>query len=658
MAVIGVITSGCSDAVRVVSFQRVTTKFNLQDKLAEPFGVAARGDEIYFSDGNSGNIHRFSPVTGLTVYAGGFDTPSGIAIDKDGGLLVADSGSHTVKRVDTSGGVTTVAGITGVRGNLDGEAAAATFNAPIGVAASDDGRIFVSDTYNDRIRVIENGTVKTIAGSVKGFADGIADTAMFDTPLGIAVWQGSKLLVADSGNRRLRVVETDGRVTTLAGDGSIGLRDGTLGSASFVLPTAVALDPNGSVFVADGNAIRAIGLRPFAIVETISGGSRGFRNAAPSASLFNRPSGIATGSMGQLYIADSDNALVREIGAIRKGEPETTSVPEEPPRFTAAEFRSLEPGRWPYEPYDRPREIAGTLGEIRGEIVDASSEVWFHNGLDIPGSYGETARFIRDEKVLHPAAVENFETSRELIRMPTIGYIHIRLGRYASGDPFKDERFLFETEGTRIIDIRIPRGTRFSAGDAIGTLNAMNHVHLIAGRSGSEMNAIDALILPGITDAIAPVIEDVKLYDENWNKLETKSANGRIIVNGKTRVVVRAYDRKDGNPERRRLAPYKLSFAMLRKGEEAERPRDWNISFERMPAHDAVKFTYAAGSRSGATGETVFNFIASNIVNGDGHREGFIEPSTLENGVYTLRVFAADFFGNIKSMDIQLEVIK
>lgn len=655
---IGVFISGCSDADRIISLQRVSTKINLQDKLAEPFGIAVKGDEIYFSDGNSGNIHRLSPATGLTVYAGGFDTPSGIAFDKNGGLLVADSGSNTVKRIDRSGVVTIVAGIAGSRGNADGEAATATFNAPIGVAVSDDGRIFVADTYNDRIRMIENGVVKTLAGSVKGFADGLAGSAMFDTPLGIAVWQDSKLLVADSGNRRLRVVELDGRVTTLAGDGSYGLRDGTLGAASFVQPTAVALDLSGSIFITDGNAIRAIGLRPFAVVETISGGSRGFRNSVPSAALFNRPSGIAIGSQGQLYITDSDNALVREIGGIKDDFQETTSGTEEPPRFTASEFRAIASGRWPYEPHDRPREIAGTLGEIRGNIVDASSEVWFHNGLDIPGAYGETVRFIRNEKVLHPAAVENFETSRELLRMPTIGYIHIRLGREASGTPFDDERFLFETVGTRIIDIRIPRGTKFAAGDAVGTLNAMNHVHLIAGRSGAEMNAIDALTLPGITDTIAPIIEDVKLYDENWDELETKSADGRIIINGKTRVVVRAFDRKDGNPERRRLAPYKLSFMIFRPGEETDRPGEWNISFERMPAHDAVKFTYAVGSRSGATGETIFNFIASNIVNGEGHREAFIDPSTLENGGYTLRAFAADFFGNIASKDIRIEVNK
>src|SRR5690606_12035630 len=115
-------------------------------------------------------------------------------------------------------------------------------------------------------------------------------------------------------------------------------------------------------------------------------------------------------------------------------------------------------------------------------VTHESPDVWFHNGLDIAGGYGETARFVRDEKVLLPTAAENFGTLRELLRMPTLGYIHIRLGRDANGVRFDGVRFQFRSDAAgKLSGVRIPRGNKFRAGEAIGTLNPMNHVHLIAG---------------------------------------------------------------------------------------------------------------------------------------------------------------------------------
>ena len=88
----------------------------------------------------------------------------------------------------------------------------------------------------------------------------------------------------------------------------------------------------------------------------------------------------------------------------------------------------------------------------------------------------------------------------------------------------------------------------------------MNHVHLIAGRSGSEMNAMDALILPGLTDSRPPIIEKVSLFDQNWNEIETGPPHSRIKLTGKIRVVARAYDQADGNSDRRRLGLYRLGY--------------------------------------------------------------------------------------------------
>jgi hypothetical protein len=120
-----------------------------------------------------------------------------------------------------------IAGINGRAGFADGDAASALFNAPIGIAAGADGKVFVADTYNDRIRVIGNGKVSTLAGNTSGYSDGTGTDARFDTPCGIAIWH-DKIAVADAGNRRIRVVEPDGRVWTLAGNGDADLNDGLL----------------------------------------------------------------------------------------------------------------------------------------------------------------------------------------------------------------------------------------------------------------------------------------------------------------------------------------------------------------------------------------------------------------------------------------------
>lgn len=137
--------------------------------------------------------------------------------------------------------------------------------------------------------------------------------------------------------------------------------------------------------------------------------------------------------------------------------------------------------------------------------------------------------------------------------MPTLAYIHIRLGRNAAGTPFGDPRFLFESDAQgKMNGVRIPRGTKFEAGEALGTLNPMNHVHLVAGRSGFEMNALDALVLPNVSDGIPPVIENARLLIDG-NEIETNGVVSRIQLAGKVRLLAEAYDRMDGNPDRRDL---------------------------------------------------------------------------------------------------------
>ena len=637
-----------------VPFKKVQTFAGINKEFGEPFGLSINDGVLYVSDGEKGTIWRVSKSGNAEVLTDKLNTPSAIAFDKNGDLIVADSGTDTIKKVSKTGEIEIVAGVENKKGFSDGDAKNALFNAPIGVAVSG-GKIYIADTYNDKIRVIENGVVSTLAGSEQGFADGEANQAKFDAPCGLAVWRDGKILVADAGNRRLRVVEPSGKTTTLAGNGAKDSADGFLLEAGFVQPTAIAVDEFGVIYVADGNSIRAIGRGFFPLVETVSDRRRGFSDGDLRFARFNRPSGLAFGENGNLFVADADNQVVRVFSGADIGR-KITKLEIENLRFSPEEFRALSEPRWTYNPPEKRREIAGTLGEIRGVLKDESSQIWFHNGLDIVGGYGETARFIRAEKVLEPLAVQNFDTPRELIRMPTLGYIHIRLGRQSDGKIFDDERFQFTfDENGKPTNLRVPRGTKFDAGEAIGTLNSLNHVHLIAGRSGAEMNALDALILPGIVDNVAPTIEKVTLFDENWREIKPENDKTPVKLDGKTRIVVRAFDQMDGNAGRRKLGVYKLGYQIF-KDETPIVDKKTTISFARMPDSDFIKLIYAKGSQSGYTPQTFFDYIVTNEVGGDAAREDFFDAGQLADGKYVLRVFAGDFFNNQTTRDVEISV--
>lgn len=639
---------------RLAPLTSVSTLAGANGELGEPFGIAVRNGDTYVSDGSANKIWRVSKSGEVVEFASGLNTPSAIAFDGAGDLLVADSGSHTIRKVDKNGRVSILAGAEGEFGDADGPAPSARFNGPIGLAVLDDGAVAVADTYNDKIKIIRNGNVATIAGTARGFADGPAANAKFDTPCGITAWVDNSIVVADTMNSRLRIIRPNGTVETLAGTGKEGSGDGLLFQAAFYRPSAIAAGPDGSLFIADRHAVRTIQNRPIPIVETVTKQQRGFVDGALGMSQFNRISGIAVTDENGLAVADSDNGAVRMITSqtAKKSEPEHLVRTK---RTDPTEFRGRQPGRWPYDPPNAKRDIAGTLGEIRGEIIDQTSQAWFHNGLDIAGGYGEKARFIRDEKVLDPVSVENFATLRELIRLPTVGYIHVRLGRDASEKAFEDTRFQFDSD---MKGVRVRRGTEFRAGEVIGTLNAMNHVHLIAGPAGDEMNAFDALVLPGLVDTTPPTIENVSIFDENWLAVETKPGAKRIKVFGNIRIVVQAYDRVDGNPERRRLGVYRLGYQVVDRDRPAVSEQEWSISFDRNPPHDAVRFAYAPGSKSGATGETIFRYVVTNYVNGHESRESFLDTSRLAEGVHILRVAAADYFGNSTSKEIEIEVTR
>lgn len=228
--------------------------------------------KVYVADTNNHRI-RLLESGKVTTFAGGaagfadgpaasaqFKSPSGVAVDGAGKLYIADSADHRVRVID-NGLVSTLAG-TGVAGLTDGPAASAQFNGPSDVAVDATNKVYVADRANHCIRLIENGQVKTLAGTtVAGFADGLAASAQFNYPTGIAVDASGRVYVADQSNHAVRVIE-NGKVTTI-GTGAAGFADGPASSAAFNQPTSVAVDGDGYLYVADYGNHRIRVIDPF-----------------------------------------------------------------------------------------------------------------------------------------------------------------------------------------------------------------------------------------------------------------------------------------------------------------------------------------------------------------------------------------------------------
>jgi RHS repeat-associated protein len=189
-----------------------------------------------------------------------FQRPSGLALDRDGNLYVADSGNQKIRMVTPYGTVTTLAG-TGRAGYSDGAAAEASFKEPRGVAVSASGEVYVADSKNHVIRRITHGVVSTVAGAAEhpGRADGPPNVAEFHEPSGLAFDATGNLWIADTRNHQVRRLGTDQITTTIAGDGTPGNDDGAdLNRAQFHEPTGIAVA--GAVFVVDSknDSIRAL----------------------------------------------------------------------------------------------------------------------------------------------------------------------------------------------------------------------------------------------------------------------------------------------------------------------------------------------------------------------------------------------------------------
>ena len=638
--------------------------------LSDPFGIAIGPDgAIYVADaGESNAIRKLTPEGILKTLAGGddsFNTPSGLAIDTDGNIYVADTGSNRIRKITAGGVVSTVAG-TGTAGYLDGPANAAQFDGPIGVAVDASGNIYVADTYNDRIRKINaEGQVSTVAGAGRpGHADGDTAVALFDTPCAVVVSADGTLYVADTGNNQLRKITTTGQVTTLPVTFPADSNRSSLRS-----PAGLALTHDGFLYATELDRGTVFQVAPDGRACVIAGNGPGYTDGSGNVARFNQPAGVAIDPRnGDLVVADGANYLVRRLSHSKaRSEVSTTAASTEVlPRLTP-ETLGENHLLWPLDPQDRPHEVVATMGEVRGSFDSTDSRDHLHSGLDVFGAFGDVVRAIRSERVASPVPNWGFDSLSEGLRVGVISYIHIHVGRDKDAKPFNDPRFVqVKADDGKLARVRVRRGTRFRPGDALGTVNRMYHVHLIVGPSGAEVNPL-SLSPVGFSDKIAPTIEKdgIQLFDESGNRF-TEKQNGRLLVHGRVRIVVDAFDRTDMNSERRHLGLYRLGYQLFKsndkgapvltaaRGSSPAPAPDFavpriTVIYNRLPhSDDATKLAYASESGITVYGSKTTRFLyeLTNTIR-DGRAEaGVWDTTSLPKGNYLLHILAADYSGN------------
>ena len=251
-----------------------------------------------------------------------FSNPSGITGGAAGNLYLVTL--HAIRRVGSDGNVTTVAGVYDTAGATDGSGAAARFSQPTGIALGPDGDLYVADTANHRIRRVSTaGVVTTYAGSTQGYAEGTAAAAQFNAPLGIAVAANGDVLVADSGNNRVRRIlragNSAGVVETLAGDGTAtaGSADGTGTAAVIRRPFALYLRGNTLAVLDTAGLLRSVDLTS-AVVTTITGSRAlggGYADGSKTTARLGAAGSLTGTANGGFVIADAESQSVRSVDA-------------------------------------------------------------------------------------------------------------------------------------------------------------------------------------------------------------------------------------------------------------------------------------------------------------------------------------------------------
>ena len=238
-------------------------------------------------------------------------------------LYVADDNNYTIRKMTLTGTnwtVSTFAGLVGVYGDADGATNNARFHSPIGVAADGAGNVYVADANNNEIRKITaGGVVSTFAGISTGSTDGPGTNALFWSTAAVALDPQGNVYVADYYNCTIRKIATNGMVSTIAGlAGNIGSADGTNSDARFYYPSDIALDSGGSLYVADAYNSTIRRITPVGtnwVTSTIAGQAQfyGIQDGIGTNAFFYVPAGIAVDANTNVYVTDNYGMVVRKL---------------------------------------------------------------------------------------------------------------------------------------------------------------------------------------------------------------------------------------------------------------------------------------------------------------------------------------------------------
>lgn len=290
-----------------------------------------------------------------------FDTPTGVCIDGAGNIFIADTYNYTVRRITPAGVVSTFAGVAGAKGSDDGTGDQARFGQIFGIAVDSSGNVYVADYDFHTIRKITPArVVTTLAGlaGTSGSAEGTGSAARFKVPVGLALDSEGTLYIADRGNGVIRKLSPAGVVTNFAGTpGVFGSNDGPGATARFGSLSYMAFDLSGNLLVTDNanSVIRKV--TPAGVVSTFAGatGLTGTANGIGTAARFNFPDGIACDRFGNIFVADTTNHTIRLI--VGEG---TVSTLVGTPGLSGGADGSGTTARF-YRPYGIAVDAAGSL---------------------------------------------------------------------------------------------------------------------------------------------------------------------------------------------------------------------------------------------------------------------------------------------------------
>lgn len=663
--------------------------------LSDPFGlVFDKHGAMYIADaGDENRIIKITKNGEARVFAGGkgegfsdtvnvakaanaeitadakFNTPSGLAIDQQSNIYVADTGNNAIRKITPDGVVTTVAG-NGLAGYVDGKADQAQFNGPIGIAIDKEGRLLIADTYNDKIRMLtKEGNVITIAGSTPGYQDGTNALAQFNTPTNIVINSVGDIIVADTFNNAIRKISPQGIVTTIA------ISEKNDPTALMYRPIGLAITHDDFLYVGDNAKGRILQITPQGNLIGLTGVDIDIPPGDDTSRRLKKPSAIAVNNKGELVVADADKALVHYVAKRVIQEPSkpsrsviSSATNRQPASISIATLNThIAPPKsaqlWPVYPQNQVHEVVGTIGEVRGNYQGESRD-HFHRGLDIQADMGKPVLVIADEKISSPVANWGADSINEGIRLGKIAYIHIKVGRDMKGNLLNEKMILIKNDKSKLQQVRVKRGTRFTVGETLGTINSMYHVHLNYYEQGETSNPL-TLGFIGLQDNVEPLIFEIEVRDQNEHAIKKNKNQARLNIPRSLEnisIIADVADQTDGNAARRRLGLYELGYQILHGDGSPipgfETPLN-TIRFNQLPADDeAVKVAYASNSGITVHGNarTRFLYNVTNQVRNGHAIVSYWNIKDLPAGDYIIRIIANDYAGNIAKANRELEI--